>query len=1085
MKNVAVTIPNLIQGVSQQPDPQRDPSQGEIQINGVSSIAEGLRKRDSSRTLAKVSSSGFGDAFFHTILRDSSEEYLSVITKDDIKVFELDGTPVDVRFDSGALDYLSTIASAKQEIRAVTVADYTWITNTNTPTATDPALAPVPGRPFPHECLVWVKQAVYGNEYKININGRESGVKTPLSAVQTIGSSIIEYRISSEEIADALRRGYEGGTVNSVSTSGNDGTYVGNTEVETVLNPAGATDLVVRISGAGSGVAVTGIVSSGGGWETGDVIKAFAKDINKTGVVKQLSSTFVGGSLQGTNTRIGARSIESPRSNLFVDITGNGSSITSVTVNGDPGYNWEVGDPIFVQRQWIEKPDVNVPPMITLTKTIQVTTTERFQIGEDSNGDPLYEDRTTVEDRTETYQEQDPNWDGPFDLSVDVQIAVVSDVGYSDNVEDPYELVEIGRVTSVSASSFPYQIERSGSVLWIKGNSPITIAAVDAKANATLTAILDSVQIFTELPTIAPVGYQINIAGDPGTNFDNYYIEFEPRSGSFGEGQWEETVSPGVEYKFNPSTMPHALIRTANDDFWFGAINGQNVSGIPGGVKRWGERIAGDYDTAPDPSFVGFPINDIFIYKNRLGFLSDENVVLSRVREFFEFFPETVTTVLDTDPIDVVASNNRVSVLKYAVPYQDELILFSAQIQYRFNAAETVLTPATAQITSLTQFDVDTNVRPQQAGGGIFFLQTNGQWSQMREFAVRGAGTALTADASDLTGYVSSYVPGECFKMTVNDTGNASFLISNRNTSPQMLGADYRKRIYVYKWFLRNTGNGAERAQNSWSYWEFGADEVLQIVCIREILYCLMRYGSDVYLEQISVLDREQAVIDAPYPMLLDRLVSTTAETPAAMQMSKGVYSEGTGKTTFTLPYTATNEVQVWSAYNMSQVNKAGPVLLGSTANSTKIEARGDWSKEEVWAGEKYEFRYRFSRFKLMTDVGGGKAVRNVVRTQVRQAKLGYHETGFFRVKTIPEGREPGVYVYDGTVLAVRNSSVGAPPASALTGDLQIKYQGVFNIPIMGRGDRVLVELLNDTPHPSKFSTCEWIGMVTSRSGAS
>ena len=41
MKNVAVTIPNLIQGVSQQPDPQRDPSQGEIQVNGVSSIAEG------------------------------------------------------------------------------------------------------------------------------------------------------------------------------------------------------------------------------------------------------------------------------------------------------------------------------------------------------------------------------------------------------------------------------------------------------------------------------------------------------------------------------------------------------------------------------------------------------------------------------------------------------------------------------------------------------------------------------------------------------------------------------------------------------------------------------------------------------------------------------------------------------------------------------------------------------------------------------------------------------------------------------------------------------------------------------------
>ncbi len=171
----------------------------------------------------------------------------------------------------------------------------------------------------------------------------------------------------------------------------------------------------------------------------------------------------------------------------------------------------------------------------------------------------------------------------------------------------------------------------------------------------------------------------------------------------------------------------------------------------------------------------------MFIFKNRLGFLADENVILSRTREFFEFFPETVTTVLDTDPIDVVASNNRVSVLRYAVPYQDELILFSAQYQFRFNAAETVLTPRTAQITVLTQFETDVLVRPQQAGGGIVFCQSNGQWSQFREFSVRGAGTALTADAQDLTGYVSSYVPSGVFKMTVNDTSNGLFLISSRS----------------------------------------------------------------------------------------------------------------------------------------------------------------------------------------------------------------------------------------------------------------------------------------------------------------
>ena len=840
MRNIAVTIPNLVQGVSQQPDAQRDPSQGEIQINGVSSIAEGLRKRDSSRSLAKVSSTKFGDAFFHTILRDQQEEYISVITKSAIKVFELDGTEKTVTADTDAYDYLKTVTDARQQIRAVTIADYTWITNTTTATAMDSATAPKVARPKPYECLVWVKQAVYGNKYVLNVNGTAVEVETPVAAVVVDGNTVKENRISSEKIAQDLMDG-----------------------------------------------------------------------ITDAGIVKS----------------------------------------------------------------------------------------------------------------------------------------------------------------------------RSGSVIWFRSDNPITVKATDAKANATITAILSTVQVFTELPTIAPEGYGVEITGDPGTNFDNYYVQFEPRSGTFGEGEWEETVAPGTEYKLDPKTMPHVLIRKSDGNFWFGPVNGQTVAGIPNDVPTWGERISGDINTSPDPSFIGYAINDIFIYKNRLGFLADENVILSRVREFFEFFPETVTTVLDTDPIDVVASNNRVSVLRYAVPYQDELILFSAQIQYRFNAAETVLTPATAQITALTQFDVDVEVRPQQAGGGIFFMQTNGQWSQMREFAVRGSGTALTADAADLTGYISSYIPNHCFKMTINDTGNAAFLLSSKQTTG-IFGADYRKRIYVYKWFLRNRGDGAERAQNSWSYWEFGADEVLQIVCIREVLYCLMQYGDEVYLEQISVLDRAEEVVDAPYPLLLDRLISTTTATPSALRMDKGVYDKQTNETTFTLKYTATNEVQVWSAYNLTQTNKAGPCFLGSTTSGTTVKVRGDWSKEDVWAGEKYNFRYRFSRFKLMNDIGGGKAVRNVVRTQVRQAKLAYQETGYFQVKVVPENRKEGLYTFDGTILAVRASTIGTPKAG-MSVDTQLKYQGVFNVPIMGRGDRILVELLNDTPHPSKFSTLEWIGMVTSRSGAS
>ena len=824
---VSYTIPNLIQGISQQPDAQRDPSQGEIQINGMSSLAEGLRKRESTHCVAKVSTSSFGDVYFHQILRDADEQYLVVVSKTAIRVFDLAGNEKTVTAATGAYSYLSTVVSAKRDIRAASIADYTFISNTKKVPAMDTALAPATARPATHEALVWVKAANYGQTYKVNVNGTLATVTTAVAPVIVSGTTTTENRISTEDIAESIKTALAG--------------------------------------------------------------------------------------------------------------------VTGVT------------------------------------------------------------------------------------------------------------------------------IVRSGSVLHLKSSSAITVAASDARANADITAITNAVQAFTELPTIAPEGYQVEIVGDPGNKFDGYYVQFVPRSGTFGEGSWQETVSPGVEYKLDASTMPHLLVRLPNGTFWFGPANGSTVSGVT--IPTWGQRTAGDYDTAPDPSFVGYAIQDVFIYKNRLGFLADENVILSRARSFFDFFPETVTVILDSDPIDLTASNNRVSVLRYAVPYQDELIIFSDQIQFRFNAAETVLTPNTAQITVLTQYEMDPNCRPIPVQGTIVFCQANGQWSRFREFSVRGAGTALVADASDLTGYVSSYIPADAFRLTANDTSNAWFAISSKT--------GYEKRIYVYKYFYRNTGGGAERAQSSWSYWELnGADRILSMLCVEETLYLLVEYGTEVWLEKMPVADRLSDVSPNPYPLLLDRRVSTTTETPAAIRVAAGTYNATTKTTTWTLPYTIKAKTQAWSGYSMTS---NGGVLLGEAISGSTITARGDWSAAPVFFGEAYTFRYRFTRFKLYKDVGGGKAAANVERTQVRHAKLRYHETSYFDVIVMAERRDTATYKFDGTVLGSRNSSLGTVMSQGFDPETNRYFEGVFQIPIASKGENCIVEIQNDTVHPCKFSTCEWVGLVTSQ----
>lgn len=825
---VSYTIPNLIQGISQQPDAQRDPSQGEVQINGVSSLAEGLRKREGTQAIAKVSNTSFGDVYFHQILRDADEKYLVVIGSSTVKVFDLDGNEKTVSAPSG-FSYLSTVTSAKSDIRAATIADYTFISNTKKVPAMDPATAPETARPSTHEALVWVKAANYGQTYRVNVNGTLATVQTAVAPVIVSGTTTTENRISTEDIANSLQTALAG--------------------------------------------------------------------------------------------------------------------VTGVT------------------------------------------------------------------------------------------------------------------------------IVRKGSVLHLKSSSAITVSATDARANADITAITSSVQAFTELPTIAPEGYQVEVVGDPGNKFDGFYVQFVPRTGAgtFGEGSWQETVSPGVEYKIDPATMPHLLVRLPSGTFYFGPANGSTQGGIK--IPSWGRRGAGDYDTAPDPSFIGNAIQDVFIYKNRLGFLADENIILSRSRDFFEFFPETVTTVLDTDPIDLSASNSRVSVLRYAVPYQDELIIFSDQIQFRFNAAETILTPASAVITVLTQYEIDPDCRPLPVQGAIIFCQANGQWSQFREFSVRGAGTALVADASDLTGYVSSYIPSGVFKITANDTGNGWFALSSK--------AGYLDRIYAYKYFYRNSGSGAERAQSSWSHWQLsGADKILSILCVEEVMYLLAEYGSEVWLEKIAVADRTADVSPSPYQLLLDRRVTTTTATPAAIRVAAGTYNAAANTTTWTLPYTIRSATQAWSDF---AATTNGGVLLAEASSGNTITARGDWSTAPIVFGEKFEFLYRFTRFKLYKEVGGGKAAANVERTQVRHAKLRYHDTHYFEAWVTAERREPAVYTFDGTVLAARASQVGN--ALNTNPDLATSryFEGVFQIPIASRGENCIVELRNSTANPCKFSTCEWVGLLTSQ----
>jgi hypothetical protein len=823
------SIPNLIQGISQQSDSQRDPTQGEVQINGYSSLADGLRKRAGTSVVRRLSTASLGDVFFHSILRDSGEKYLVVIGKTVIRVFDLDGVEKTVAAPSG-YGYLSTVTSCATDVRAASIADYTFISSVKRVPAMTAALAPANDQRPANEALVWVKAANYGQTYRVSVNGTLATVTTPVQPVVTSGSTVTENRISTADIAESIKTALAG-------------------------------------------------------------------------------------------------------------------------------------------------------------------------------------------------------------------------------------------VSGVS-------ISREGSVLHLVSSSAITVAATDARANADITAITSTVQAFTDLPTIAPKGYQVEVVGDPTNKYDGYFVSFVPRgsTATFGEGTWQECVAPGMPYQLDAATMPHLLVRLSDGTFYFGPANGSTQGGTK--IPSWGQRTAGDFDTAPDPSFIGYAIQDVFIHRNRLGLLADENVILSRTKSFFDFFPETVTTVLDTDPIDLSASSNRVSVLRYAVPNQDELILFSDQLQFRLSSDAAGLTPASATVSVLTAFEEDLTSRPMQTASGIVFAQTNGSWTQFREFSVRGAGTALIGSAPSLTDHVPTFIPGVS-QLTGNDTAGIWFAIS--------FVPGYQDRIYAYKYSDRGTAQGMERIQRSWSYWQLnGANRVLQILCVLETLYLLAEYpDGSVWLERMPVSDRLST--EALRTLLLDRAVTTTTATPAIARVSSGTYNAIAKTTTWTLPYTVAAPTQAWSLYGTGQ---NGGKLLGVTTSGNTITASGNWSNKDVVFGEPYEFWYRFSRFKLMRDQGGGRVASNVDRTQVRHARLRYHNTSYFRAEVTPERRPTATYTFDGWQMGVRNSQIGSTLGQGLDIEDRQYFEGVFSIPIQARGESCIVELKNDTPNPCMFSGCDWIAQITSKAQA-
>lgn len=577
-----------------------------------------------------------------------------------------------------------------------------------------------------------------------------------------------------------------------------------------------------------------------------------------------------------------------------------------------------------------------------------------------------------------------------------------------------------------------FSVARYGSVIHIqKTSGDFTIRCEDGFNNGAMTALKDQVQKFQDLPANAGVNnFAVEVIGDKQTGFDNFWVRYD----NTGSGAWKETIEPGTRLGYTASTMPHTLIRNADGTFTFAQAT-------------WNNRTVGTLQSNPDPSFVGKKISDIFFYRNRLGFLSDESVIFSEASEFFNFYRTTVTELLDSDCIDVTVSHTKVSTLQHAIPYNRQLLLFSAQSQFVVEAGD-LLTPKTIAIKQATEFEADPNVEPAGIGKNVYFSVPKGEYTGVREYYPVDEVSGIN-DSIEVTGHVPQYIPKNVYKMSPCLTEDMLVVLSKNE----------RSSMWVYKFFF----NGNEKLQSSWSKWTFDSgDSILNADFILSDLILVVQRSDGLYIEKLSVALGDIGA-NEPYNVHLDRKVTVAK----AVMTFDGTY---TNIPLANLPGPISSGS--WEAVVATgQPKKAGLRLtLESTVGGARI--RGDYTNSDLIVGRKYILRYQFSPITVKQQSGNTQKSDTVGRLQLRTMQVNFSDTGYFKALVTPTGRDTYEYIYSGKTLGLSSSTVG-----------QIELDtGNTKFPILAQNTQVTIELNSDAPLPCSFLSADWEGMYVKRS---
>ena len=539
-----------------------------------------------------------------------------------------------------------------------------------------------------------------------------------------------------------------------------------------------------------------------------------------------------------------------------------------------------------------------------------------------------------------------------------------------------------------------------------------------------LTVVTESTNDVTNLPFQAKNGYILKVANS-AANEDDYYLRFDGDNNSDGPGSWSECAKPGITKKLKETTMPIVIQRTANGNF--------NVKQF-----TYADREVGDDNTNPEPSFVDGKVNKVLFFRNRLVFLSGDNVVLSRPGDLGNFFVKTALTVAADDPIDISCSSTYPSELFDGLEQNTGLIVFAKNQQFLLATDSDVLQPESAKLGSISTYNYNAKMAPISMGTIAGFVDNAGAFS--RFFTMANIAREGEPQVNELSKVVSRKLSND-LDMMANSRENNFVFFGKRDS----------KEVFAYRYF----GSLERQLQSAWFRWEH--TRPIKYHCVTDDTYFFV--DDQHFLQKIDLIRDDELSFtkdSETYIVHLDNYVSAVG----------GNYDSGTNKTTFTLSWLSSitdkkpNLTAVKGGSDGTIINHIDVPNTGNT-----ITVQGKWDGTTLYFGYDYTMTVELPTFFLQRKQGEKTMNEQRGSLVVHRANLNFSRVGVYETQLTRRGKP--VYKQQFSSTNYDNYQAG-----------EIRVDDTFQayVPIYEKNVNFSLTIHSTSPLPATLTSMSWEG---------